>query len=73
MNLFKIKKISLENLSNIERLFALCLSSNPERFQEEIKDLYEIVGEKEAWEFAKIEKSINSCQKLRKNLWRRKY
>ena len=60
MKFLKMKKINKNNLSKIQRLFSICISCDPFIFQEEIKKLYNEIGDQKLWEFAEKEK----CQSI---------
>lgn len=57
MNFIKLKKIHEKNLTSLERLFSLSISCNSYLFKNEIKNLYEEVGDDKLWKFSTKEKS----------------
>ncbi|MDC3122053.1 nucleotidyltransferase family protein [Prochlorococcus sp. AH-716-J21] len=60
---FGSNEISLERLSNVERLFSLSISCNSHDFASEIKSLYLEVGDDVFWKFSNNEKSASIASK----------
>lgn len=60
---FGFNEISLEKLSNVERLFSLSISCKSHNFASEIKNLYHEVGDLRFWQFSNNEKSASIVSK----------